>query len=151
LVPTSAAASEVFPAAMQEAAGMPCAPSCVLCHGKTPGDATSFFVRKFPQDVFQPANGGLPKAGPDGVPTVKSDFATYASKQATDPEIARVVAALKDGIDPQTGDDLCGPVYGCGASTIAKKAPPQDLSAPLWIVGAVAVAGLLRRRKRAAT
>jgi hypothetical protein len=146
LVQAPARASEQFPAALQEAAGMPCTPSCVVCHGKVPGDAGSFLARKLPQALV--ASGGLPPPGDAGVPVLKSDFATYAAKAATDPEVARVVAALKEGTDPETGDSLCGPTYGCGAH-VAKKAPPADIGAPLWVLGAVVVGGLLRRRKAA--
>lgn len=145
LVPASAHASDVFPAALQEAAGMPCTPSCVVCHGKVPGDLPSFRARKLSQNITNP----LPAAGTAGVPTLKSNFATYAATATTDPEVARVVAALKDGIDPETGDSLCGPSYGCGAH-VAKKAPPTDLAAPLWVLGAVVAGGLLRRRKSSA-
>jgi hypothetical protein len=145
LVPTPARASEQFPAALQEAASMPCTPSCVVCHGKVPGDIGSFLARKLTNELIKPP-GSLPGPGAAGVPVLKSDFATYAARAATDPEVARVVAALKDGIDPETGDSLCGPTYGCGAH-VAKKAPPADIAAPLWVIGAVVAGGLLRRRK----
>lgn len=145
-VPTQARASEPFPAALQEAAGMPCTPSCVVCHGKVPGDLASFRARKLSQELVAIA---LPPPGAAGVPVLKSDFATYAAKAATDPKVASVVAALKDGIDPETGDSLCGPSYGCGAH-VAKKAPPTDLAAPLWVLGAAVAGGLLRRRKSSA-
>jgi MYXO-CTERM domain-containing protein len=147
LTQAPAHASEEFPAALQEAAGMPCTPSCVVCHGKVPGDIGTFQVRKLSQDLIaQP--GGLPPAKAAGVPVLKSNFAAYAAKAATDPNVARVVAALKDGIDPETGDSLCGPAYGCGAH-VAQKAPPADFSAPLWALGAVIAGGILRRRRRA--
>lgn len=147
LVQAPARASEQFPAALEEAAGMPCTPSCVVCHGKVPGDIASFMARKLSTDLI--ASGGLPPPGAAGVPGIKSNYAAYAAKAATDPNVARVVAALKDGIDPQTGDSLCGPTYGCGAH-VAKKAPPTDFSAPLWVIGAMFAGGLLRRRKSSA-
>lgn len=143
LVQAPARASEPFPAALEEAAGMPCTPSCVVCHGKVPGDITSFTARQLSRDLIA---GGLPPAGAAGVPVLKANYAAYAAKAATDPNVARVVNALKDGIDPETGDSLCGPAYGCGAH-VAKKAPPTDLSAPLWVIGAVVAGALLRRRK----
>jgi len=146
LVQAPAQASEVFPAALQEAAGMPCTPSCVVCHGKVPGDLASFRARKLSQNLVAIA---LPAPGAAGVATLKSDFATYAAKATTDAEVARVVAALKDGIDPETGDSLCGATYGCGAH-VAKKAPPTDFAAPLWVLCAVVAGGLLRRRKSSA-
>jgi MYXO-CTERM domain-containing protein len=145
LTQATAHASEQFPAALQEAAGMPCTPSCVVCHGKVPGDAASFFARQLPKDLA--AAGTLPPPGAAGVPVLKSDFAAYAAKAPTDPNVARVVSALKDGVDPETGDSLCGPTYGCGAH-VAKKAPPTDFSAPLWALGAVIAGGILRRRRK---
>jgi MYXO-CTERM domain-containing protein len=145
LVQAPAHASEQFPAALQKAAGMPCTPSCVVCHGKVPGDLQSFTARALSRDLI--AAGMTPLPGGAGVPVVESNFAAYAAKAATDPNVARVVAALKDGIDPETGDSLCGPTYGCGAH-VAKKAPPADLSAPLWALGAVVAGGILRRRRK---
>jgi hypothetical protein len=142
LVQAPARASEQFPAALEEAAGMPCTPSCVVCHGKVPGDIASFTARQLSRDLIAP----LPPPGAAGVPVLKSNYAAYAAKAATDPNVARVVAALKDGVDPETGDSLCGPTYGCGAH-VAKKAPPTDFSAPLWVIGFVVAGGLLRRRK----
>ena len=73
---------------------------------------------------------------------LKSSYVTYRKNPAN----AAAVTALKNGIDPQTGDSLCGPSYGCGAH-VAKKAPPTDLAAPLWVLGAVVAGALLRRRK----
>ncbi len=66
-----------------------------------------------------------------------------------DPANAAHLMALQQGLDPDNGVSLCGPTYGCGAH-VAKKAPPSDLSAPLWVVGAMLVGGLLRRRKSSA-
>jgi MYXO-CTERM domain-containing protein len=143
-VQAPARASEQFPAALQEAAGMPCTPSCVVCHGKVPGDIGSFNARKLTGAII--GAGTLPPPGAAGVPVLKADFNAYAMKASTDAEVARVVAALKDGTDPETGDSLCGPTYGCGAH-VAKKAPPSDLGAPLWVVGAMLAGGLLRRRR----
>jgi hypothetical protein len=145
LTQAPAHASEEFPAALQEAAGMPCTPSCVVCHGKVPGDAGSFTARQLSRDAFL---APLPLPGSAGVPVVKSNFAAYAAKAATDANVARVVAALKDGIDPETGDSLCGPAYGCGAH-VARKAPPTDFSGPLFALGAVIAGGIMRRRRRA--
>ncbi len=141
LVSERAQASEEFPAALQEAAGLPCTPSCTVCHGKTPGDAGSFQVRKLARDIVAK---GLPL--PHRTDQLKASYALYAAdvnnKTAND--------LLKSGVDPQTGDSFCGPTYGCGAH-VAKKAPPSDLSAPLWVVGAVVAGGLLRRRRKPST
>lgn len=132
-------ASEEFPGALQQAAGMPCTPSCTVCHGKTPGDAGSFTARALPTALIM--QGVTP--APHDVNFLKTAYAKYAM----DPANAATVTALKAGVDPQTGDSLCGPTYGCGAH-VAKKTPPTDFSAPLWVVGAMLTAGILRRRRK---
>ena len=140
LLPGRAQASEEFPGALQEAAGLPCAPSCTLCHGVSPGTANTFMNKILGKTLFN-----LGMVAPHDTNALKTAYAKYAM----DPANAANVALLKEGKDPQTGDNLCGPTYGCGA-TIAKKAPSNDLSAPLWVVGAMVLGGLLRRHKRAA-
>jgi hypothetical protein len=138
LLPRPALASLEFPGGIQEAAGMPCAPSCTLCHGVNPGTASTFQNKALGKTLFT-INGIVP---PHDVPALKAAYAKYALDQAN----AAAVLALKDGIDPETGDNLCGATYGCGAH-VAKKAPPADLAAPLWVVAAMVAGALLRRRK----
>ena len=133
-----ARASEEFPGAIQEAAQMPCVPQCALCHGVNPGTATTYRDKALGLALFMAEGGILPH---DAV-KLKSSYVTYSKNPAN----AAAVTALKNGIDPQTGDSLCGPSYGCGAH-VAKKAPPTDLAAPLWVLGAVVAGALLRRRK----
>jgi hypothetical protein len=138
LHPGGAKASQEFPGAIQEAAGMPCTPSCTLCHGVSPGTGDTFMNKQLGKTLFM-AYGFVP---PNDPAALKAAYLKYSM----DPVNATAVAALKDGIDPETGDPLCGPTYGCGAH-VAKKAPPTDLAAPLWVIGAVLAGGLLRRRK----
>jgi hypothetical protein len=64
-----------------------------------------------------------------------------------DPNVATVLMALQNGIDPETGDSLCGPTYGCGAH-VAKKLPSSDFTGPLFALGAVIAGGILRRRRK---
>lgn len=138
LCPGRAHASENFPEAIEEAAGMPCTPSCTLCHGVTPGTIDTFQNRKLGATLFT-INGVVP---PRDAAKLKAAYQVYSMDQAN----AANVTNLKNGIDPETGDDLCaGPTYGCGAH-VAKKAPPTDFSAPLWVIGAVVAGALLRRR-----
>jgi hypothetical protein len=140
--PGQARASEEFPAAIQEAAGIPCVPGCTLCHGQAKGDAGSFRNKKLGATLF--AINGAP-VPPHDTNALKAAFLKYSM----DPANTTNVANLKAGIDPETLDGICGPTYGCGAH-VAKKAPPSDLSAPLWVVGAMLLGGLLRRRKHEA-
>jgi len=142
LLPSPARASQEFPEAIQEAAGMPCAPSCKLCHGKPVGDLASFTAKAL--SVALISQGFAPAAHDTNF--VKQAFAKYKA----DPNNAEQVQALVEGTDPETGEALCGPTYGCGAH-VAKQAPPADLAAPLWVVGAMVVGGLLRRRKPGAS
>lgn len=133
-----ARASEEFPGAIQEAANMPCVPQCALCHGVNPGTADTYMNKDLGQALFF-ANGGIL---PHDAAKLKASYVTYSMNAMN----AANVTALKNGVDPETGDSLCGPSYGCGAH-VAKKAPPSDLAAPLWVLGAVVAGALLRRRK----
>ena len=140
-----ARASEPFPGVLQEKLGMPCVPSCIVCHGKTPGDASSFSARQLPKDLVFPPRM-LPSPG--DTTTLSADIDSYVTQSMTDAKAAAVIASLKSGKDPETGASLCGPTYGC-AVHVAKKAPANDVSAPLWVVGAMMLGGFLRRRKAA--
>jgi hypothetical protein len=143
LAPSAASAEEIFPPVIQKEANMPCAPTCTLCHTTNPGNAASWPGKKF--GFFMGTHGAM-KGDPN---SIKTAFAAYKMTLMAAGQTAQLTA-LEQGLDPDNGTSLCGPSYGCGASTIAKKAPPSDLSAPLWVVGAMAVAGLLRRRRHAA-
>jgi MYXO-CTERM domain-containing protein len=134
-----AQASEEFPGAIQEAAGMPCTPACALCHGVTPGTASTFQNKVLGATLFR-----LGPVLPHNTDQLKGAYAKYAM----DPANAAAVMDLKGGIDPETKTGLCGPTYGC-AVHVSQEAPARNLSAPLWVLGAVVVGGLLRRRKRA--
>jgi MYXO-CTERM domain-containing protein len=133
-----AAASREFPGAIQEAAGIPCVPSCILCHGEAVGRFESFQARALSRGI---AAKGIPAA--HDTAALKASFALFAM----DPANKDAVADLKAGIDPETGDSLCGPTYGCGAH-VAKQAPPTDFWALPWVVGAVVAGALSRRRRR---
>ena len=139
LAPARALASQNFPGAIQESAGMPCVPSCTLCHGVNPGTAATFMNKALGKTLFT-INGAVPA---NDANALKAAYAKYAM----DPANAASVAALKEGKDPETGETLCGPTYGCGAH-VAKQAPPTDFSAPLWVIGAIVTGGLLRRRRK---
>lgn len=137
-----AAAEETFPAIIAKDANMPCAPTCTLCHTTNPGMAGTWVGKKFGR--FIGTNGAM-----KGVPSsVTTAFNAYKASAAMDATVPTVLMALQNGIDPETGESLCGPMYGCGAH-VAKKLPPSDVSAPLWALGAVIAGGILRRRRRA--
>lgn len=132
----SAAASEVFPAAIQEAAGLPCVPSCLLCHTSNPGTILTFMGKPF--GAAMAANGAVPQ-------NTDSLKAAYAKYSAANPAVAE---SLKNGFDPDNGGALCNtPTYGCGAR-IAKDEPRDDWSGLLFVAGAMGLGAILRRSKR---
>jgi len=138
-------ASQEFPAAIQSAAGMPCTPSCVVCHGEDPGTATSFSHRNLGKTLFNYTVNGTPSiVPPHGTAQLTTNYNAYK----TTPEGAAVDALLKQGLDPETKADLCanGPTYGCGAH-VAPKVPRGDLSALAWIAGAMVVGAVARRQR----
>jgi len=141
----AAAASEEFPAAFREAAGMPCTPSCVICHAIDPGTPDSFTRRKLGLAMF--ANG----ARRHDTAKLSAAYAAYAATGkptatgAGDAWAAKTDADLKRGLDPETGYDVCIPTYGCGAH-VASHAPPRDAWSAVWIVGALALGTLVRRQ-----
>jgi hypothetical protein len=141
LLPAVAAAEEIFPAAIAKEAGIPCTPSCTLCHTSNPGTAATWPGKKF---GFFMGTKGIVKGDANSVATA---FNAYKALAATDSTAAAGLQALKDGIDPDTGESLCGPTYGCGAH-VAKKAPPSDASSPIWILGAAVAGSILRRRRK---
>jgi len=137
-----ASASQQFPAAIQAAAGMPCTPSCVLCHGVDPGTATTFSNKALGRAML--ANGAAPQ-------NAASLTAAY-NKFAMDPANGAAVTALKAGIDPETNANLCegGVTYGCGAR-MAKSAPTDDWSGLWFAAGAMLFGAILRRAKTRAS
>jgi hypothetical protein len=143
LVPQGARASEQFPTAIQEAAQMPCTPSCTLCHGVDPGTASTYMNKKLGKTLFFYNNKVV---APGDSAALKANYEAY--KASTDG--AAVDADLKLGIDPETKVDLCSSAnnvtYGCGAH-VATKAPPSDASALFWIAGAMVIGALVRRTR----
>lgn len=139
-------ASEEFPLAMREAAGMPCTPSCVICHGVDPGTPTTFATRKLGLTMFTYGTRKHDTA------KLKASYAAYVSGMpptvgagTIDLAAAPAIAdALKRGVDPETGADVCIPSYGCGAH-VASDAPPRDAWSALWVVGLLALGALIRR------
>lgn len=116
---------------------MPCAPSCVICHGVDPGTQATFGQRPLGLAMF--GNGAT--TPDDG--KLKEAWASFARNPAN----AAVVADVQAGIDPATKADLCQLKYGCGAR-IAKETPRDDWSGLLFVAGAMGFGALLRRTKR---
>jgi hypothetical protein len=151
LAPSVALASPPFPEALKGAVPtLGCVPQCILCHQTNQGGIPA--NKPFAYDLKQ-ANGG--SVVPENTDSLRAALTALQAKGAAsdaDKDGKGDYDELMVGSDPNSADPsaaLCTsvPLYGCGASTIAKKAPPSDLSAPLWVVGAMVLGGLLRRRK----
>jgi hypothetical protein len=140
LSPGVSHASPEFPGAILEAADMKCVPVCTLCHTSNPGTATTWQQKALPRAL---ASRGVHEGDADSLKAAWNKYMNDAAVPLADRQA--VAAAVKAGKD-QYGTDVCGPTYGCGAH-IAQHAPPRDSTAPLWILGAALVGGLLRRRK----
>jgi MYXO-CTERM domain-containing protein len=134
---TRAHASEVFPGALQEAADMQCVPVCTMCHTGTPG-ITTWTMKPLPVALM---GTHLVKIG--DTDSLKAAYKVFAA--TADPAM---LADIKAGREPGSRADVCGPTYGCGAHVAKEAAAPRDFTGPLWIVGAMVVGGILRRRRK---
>jgi hypothetical protein len=137
----SAWARPEIPGKLQEAAGMSCVPLCTMCHLTNPGQADNWTMKTL--------SGVL--VGPIQAETdIKPAYDMWA---ATNPTLAE---GVRRGYEPgslapgKTPENVCGPVYGC-AIPAAKpiKSSSPDYTGVIWVVGAVAVGAVLRRRKKA--
>mgnify|MGYP001549551493 CR=1 FL=1 len=134
---TPARASEVFPGALQEAADMQCVPVCLMCHTTNPGTASSWQQKPLGPALF---GAGARKGDAE---SLKKAYQAYAAIPAN----AGAVSDIKAGREPGLHVDVCGPTYGCGAH-VAKTVPSSDVSAPLWVIGAMIAGSILRRRRK---
>jgi len=132
-----AQAEEEFPGALQEAAGMECVPTCLMCHTSNPGTAATWTTKALPL-ALNSTNKLKPKAG--DVEAFKVAFAEYAATHPTE------VAAIKAGRDPQTGQDVCSPSYGCGA-TFARSPSGKAPASAAGVLSLAAALWLARRRR----
>jgi len=141
----TARALPIFPAALQDAIGLECAPECSICHAGTPSKTT------WTLKPFGAAMGAVIIPNGDNEAAVAKAYAAYKDASAMDPKKADGVKRLEAGLDPDTGTKLCQITYGCGAH-IAKTTPRRDWSGVLFVAGAMLFGALLRRGKaRSAT
>lgn len=118
---------------------MPCVPDCALCHGVSPGTKETWVRKTLGIRLERRAVAADAESMKAAVLDYKADPANAAS-----------VAALARGVDPQTGQDICLPSYGCGA-TIAPKAARHAPDRTAAIAGILALLGglfLVRRQRR---
>lgn len=140
LLSGSALAEPEFPGALQEAADMTCVPLCTMCHLTNPGQATNF-ARPLASALLQ---GGLVAGDPDSIKVAWDKYKTMNPDGA-----AKVVRGISPGFSPADDQDVCGPVYGCAIPSAKPVKATPDYTGVIWVVGAVAVGAVLRRRKKA--
>jgi len=128
----SAWARPEVPGKLQAAANMQCVPLCTMCHQTNPGEKSNWTMKPL----------GVALLGPI---TAQTDIKpAYDAWAAMNPDGA---AKVSKGIEPLSGLDVCGPTYGCAVHVAKEAAAPRDFSGPLWVVGAMVLGGILRRRK----
>jgi len=143
-----AGAEEPFPGGMQEAAGIPCTPTCLLCHTAIPGTRANL-QQPFGLTVFRSG-----KVKP-GKPESMHDVVAYLRdmKIDTDSDGKLDVDELAVGSDPNFADpnkEVCGPQYGCGAHLAP--VPPRGPKPVLWwLVAALSLASLVVARRSRST
>jgi MYXO-CTERM domain-containing protein len=131
LTTVSSLARPEAPGQIQKVANMDCVPLCTLCHLTNPGEAGNF---------TKPL--GLALVAP--IQAQKDITDAYNTWAAANPVAAE---KLKQGEEPGSHANVCGPTYGCAVHVAKEAAAPRDFAGPLWVVGAVVAGGLLRRRK----
>jgi len=130
----SALARPEVPGELQKAANMQCVPLCTMCHLTNPGEPTNW---------TKPVGAALyPAIKPQT--DIKPLYDTWAMMNPAD------AAKVQKGIEPGSGVDVCGPTYGCAVHVAKEAAAPRDFTGPLWALGVVVMAGILRRRRKPA-
>lgn len=146
-----AAASESFPDAVKAAVpGLPCVPQCTLCHQANPGmpPANKPFAMKL--------KAAAPVSAKDTTALQTALLALQAAAAGSDADMdgRGDYAELSTGEDPNSSEmdaALCVtvPLYGCGASTIARSASKRSMDPGATVAAALAVlAGLMFMRRR---
>jgi hypothetical protein len=152
-------ASPPFPEAVKGAVPtLGCVPQCILCHQTNLGGIPA--NKPFAMDLKAAGKAAGTPVALENTDSLRAALTALKAKGASadadaDKDGKGDYDELVTGSDPNSADPnatICTsvPLYGCGASTIAKKPPPSDLSTPLWVVGAMVLGGALRRRKHAA-
>jgi hypothetical protein len=142
-VPASAAPT--FPAAIQDAAGIPCTPTCLLCHKTNPGEAGNWNT---PFGITVKGNGADAKH-PESIQTVVANLRAKMTDSDDDGKLD--VDELAAGTDPNKTEswaEICAPLYGCGAHVAV--APPPTRSTALWWFTVPVVLSMLAAMRRQA-
>jgi hypothetical protein len=155
-----AQASDTYPAAVQEALGLPCAPACVLCHDRPEGGLGNLNQQFGP--TFQATGVSIRNPGgvaaalaciENGVADPSAEPCPYRSDEPapdSDGDGTPDIEELRNSEDPNssTGGSFCGARYGCGARIAPPKAQLDGLASASALLVAGALLWSLRRRGR---
>ena len=130
----SALARPEAPGQLQAAANMQCVPLCTMCHSGNPGTLANWDPANKP--VGAPLSGAI-----QSQTDIKPAYDKWAQANQVD------AAKVQKGIEPRSGADVCGPIYGCAVHVAKEAAAPRDFTGPLLALGAVIAGGILRRRR----
>ena len=151
-----ALASETYPAAVQEALGLACAPACVLCHTRPEGGLQQ--INSFGEKV---RDSGVSIRNPDGIPAALECIENGVDNPAESPcqhpagevrdsdgDGTPDIEELRNAEDPSStqGGSFCGPSYGCGASIAPKKKLDGVASASALLMAGALLWSLRRLR-----
>lgn len=146
-------ASDSFPAALADAAGMICTPTCRACHAVDPGVVSTAYSQPFGGKLY---NSGIAIGNPESVATAyeaigaesdsdgdgETDYMELAADPPTDPNDPNLNSA-------NPGNGLCSVevLYGCGAHVAS--APAEHSLGWLWaILSGLGIFTLFRRGAR---
>jgi len=138
-----ASAEPEFPGAIQEAARIPCTPTCLLCHTEIPGNINNV-NEHFGRTVL---TNGVRPGHPESMNDVVANLRTKNIDTDGDGKID--VDELAAGSDPSSADpnaELCAPTYGCGAQ-LAPAPPATATARHVLVLGIVAVTALIGARR----
>jgi len=131
----SALARPEVPGQLQAAANMQCVPLCTMCHATNPGVKDNWAGKPLGAALFVDINAEK---------DIKATYQAWAMMNPAD------AAKVQKGIEPSTNVDVCGPTYGCAVHVAKEAAAPRDFTGPLWALGVIVTAGILRRRRKPA-
>ncbi|HMJ16227.1 MAG TPA: hypothetical protein VK524_32660 [Polyangiaceae bacterium] len=157
LMSARAQASETYPAAVQEALGLACAPACVLCHTRPEGGIGTYNAQF--GTTIRATNIGIRNPGgiaaalaciENGVDEPSAESCPYGSSDPapdSDGDGTPDIEELRNAENPSStsGGSFCGATYGCGAS-IAPKRHFDGVAASAALLSAFALLWTLRRR-----
>jgi hypothetical protein len=135
-------AEKTFPGAIQEAANIPCFPTCLLCHTGIPGTIANL-EQPFGKTVFK--HGARP-GNPDSMNTVIANLRREMVDTDGDGKIDVDELAAGSNPNPEPSVEFCGPTYGCGAH-LAPPPPPERAPVSWWLVGILGLAALIGARR----